>query len=78
MWAVMFVRARSRTGWFSLVDFAITKDGVTPDAFDVASRLWDVPSLSHSYTWEASPGYADREDVVEVAAVIRVVCYGKK
>ena len=63
-----------------MVDFAITKDGVTPDAFDVASRLWDVHSLSHSYTWEweASPGYADREDVVEVAGVIRVVCWGKQ
>ena len=55
------VSEERRLQWCRLVGFTIDSD-----MLEVASRLWDVHTLTAACEWDGSGGYEDRDNVVEV------------
>ena len=58
---LLSVSEERRLQWCRLVGFTIDSD-----MLEVASRLWDVHTLTAACEWDSSGGYEDRDNVVEV------------
>ena len=58
---LLSVSEERRLQWCRLVGFTINSD-----MLEVASRLWDVHTLTAACEWDSSGGYEDRDNVVEV------------
>ena len=59
---LLSVSEERRLQWCRLVGFTIDAD-----MLQVASRLWDVHTLTAACEWDSSGGYEDRDNVVEVS-----------
>ena len=59
---LLSVSEERRLQWCRLVGFTIDAD-----MLEVASRLWDVHTLTAACEWDSSGGYEDRDNVVEVS-----------